>query len=59
MVLLVFEDGGMPVVIISLIVIFVPIIVYAIQKKRGKIRNIVTLGADEVKFDEKFPVIKN
>lgn len=55
MVLLVFEEGGMPVVIISLIVIFVPIIIYVIQKKRGKIRAIVTLGADEVSFDEKYP----
>ncbi len=59
MILLVFEDGGMPVFIISMIVIFVPIIVYAIQKKRGKIRNVITLGMDEVKFDEKFPVTKN
>ncbi len=58
MVLLVFEDGGMPVVIISLIAIFLPIIIYGMQKKRGKIRSVVTLGADEVTFDEKYPVKK-
>jgi AAT family amino acid transporter len=57
MILLVFEDGGMPVFIISLIAIFLPVIVYATQKKRGKIRTVVTLGADEVTFDEKYPVM--
>lgn len=57
MILLVFEDGGMPVFIISLIAIFLPVIVYASQKKRGKIRTVVTLGADEVTFDEKYPVM--
>ncbi|MBR0597602.1 amino acid permease [Sinanaerobacter chloroacetimidivorans] len=56
MILLVFEDGGMPVFIISLIAIFLPITVYALQKKRGKIRTVVTLGSDEVTFDEKFPI---
>jgi len=55
MVLLVFEDGGMPVVVISLIAIFLPIIIYAYQKKQGKIRSVVTLGADEVTFDQKYP----
>ena len=55
MVLLVFEDGGRPVVIISLIAIFVPIIVFVIQKKRGNIRLVAHLGADEVKFDDKYP----
>jgi AAT family amino acid transporter len=55
MILLVFEDGGMPVVIISLIAIFVPILIYVIQKKNGKIRQNITLGEDEVLFDEKFP----
>lgn len=59
MILLVFEDGGMPVFVISVIVIFVPILIYAIQKKRGKIRTVVTLGADEVSFDEKFPPLNN
>ncbi len=58
MILLVFEDGGMPVVVISLIAIFLPIIIYGTQKKRGKIRTVVTLGADEVTFDEKYPVKK-
>lgn len=54
--LLAFQNGGMPVLIISLIAIFVPIIIYVIQKKRGKIRTVVTLGADEVTFDEKYPI---
>lgn len=58
MILLVFEDGGMPVFIISLIAIFLPIIIYGVQKKRGKIRTVVTLGSDEVTFDEKYPVRK-
>jgi len=56
MILLVFEDGGMPVVIISLIAIFVPVIAYSIQKKRGKIRLVAHLGEDEITFDEKYPV---
>lgn len=56
MILLVFEDGGLPVFIISVIVTVVPILIYVMQKKRGKIRQVVTLGIDEVKFDEKFPV---
>ncbi len=56
MVLLAFQDGGMPVLVISLIAIFVPIIIYVIQKKRGKIRTVVMLGADEVTFDEKYPI---
>jgi AAT family amino acid transporter len=58
MALLALQDGGMPVLVISLIAIFVPIIVYVIQKRRGKIRTIVILGADEVTFDEKYPVKK-
>ena len=58
MILLVFEDGGMPVFIISLIAIFVPILAYVTQKKRGKIRLVVTLGSDEVTFNEKYPVKK-
>lgn len=57
MILLAFEEGGMPVLVISLIVIFVPIFFYIMQKKRGKIRLMVTLGADEVTFDEKYPII--
>lgn len=31
--------------------------IYAFQKKRGKIRTVVTLGEDEVLFDEKFPAL--
>ena len=58
MILLVFEDGGLPVFVISLIAIFLPIIIYGVQKKRGKIRSVVTLGSDEVTFDEKYPVRK-
>lgn len=55
MILLVFEEGAMPIFIISVIVIFVPILFYSFQKKQGKIRSVVTLGADEVTFDEKYP----
>jgi AAT family amino acid transporter len=56
MILLVFEEGdGIPIFVLSMDVIIVPIVVYAIQKYRGKIRKIITLGADEVTFDEKFP----
>ena len=56
MVLLVFE--GMAVFMISVIIIVVPIVIYVIQKGRGKIRTSVTLGTDEVLFDEKFPIKK-
>jgi AAT family amino acid transporter len=56
MALLALQAGGMPVLVISLIAIFVPIIIYVIQKQRGKIRVTVALGADEVTFDEKYPV---
>jgi len=57
MIMLLFEDGGIPVFIISLIAIFLPIIIFVIQKKRGKIRTEVKLGADEVRFDEKYPAL--
>ncbi|MEI8216154.1 MAG: hypothetical protein WCF96_03550, partial [Eubacteriales bacterium] len=57
MILLAFEADGLPVLIISLIVIFFPIAAYLVQKSRGKIRTIVTLGADEVTFDEKYPML--
>jgi len=56
MILLLFEDGGMPVFVISVIVTFLPIIIYVIQKKRGKIRTNIKYGADEITFDEKYPV---
>jgi AAT family amino acid transporter len=56
MVLLIFEEGdGIPIFVLSMDIIIAPIAVYAIQKYRGKIRNVITLGADEVTFDEKFP----
>ena len=60
-----FTDGkvsimseGMQIFVISVIAIVVPIIIYVYQKKRGKIRLVPVLGADEVLFDEKFPVKK-
>lgn len=56
MILICFEDGGMDIFILSMILIIVPIVVYRIQKSRGKIRTNVVLGADEITFDEKFPV---
>lgn len=56
MVLLVFED--LTVFFISLFVVVLPIVVFVIQKKRGKIRATVSLGSDEVLFDEKFPIQK-
>jgi AAT family amino acid transporter len=56
MVLLVFEDGGLPVFVISVIATFVPIVIYVIQKKRGKIRTNIKYGSDEITFDEKYPV---
>lgn len=58
MILLVFEAGGLPVFVISVIATFVPIVIYVIQKKRGKIRTNIKYGADEITFDEKFPVRK-
>ncbi len=56
MILICFEEGGMDIFILSMIIIIVPIVVYLIQKKRGKIRTNIVLGADEITFDEKFPV---
>jgi len=53
MALLVFQD--LLVFIVALISIFIPIAIYVIQKRRGKIRTVAMLGADEVTFDEKFP----
>lgn len=55
MILLAFDDGGLPVVIISMIAIFVPVVIYAAHKKMGMVRKKIILGADEVLFDEKFP----
>jgi AAT family amino acid transporter len=57
MVLLIFEVGdGIPIFLLSMDIIIAPIAIFAIQKYRGKIRNQITIGADEVTFDEKFPV---
>lgn len=53
MILCVFEDVW--VFGISLVAIFLPIALYIMLKKAGKIRQNVVLGADEVLFDEKFP----
>jgi hypothetical protein len=55
MVLLVFEDGGLPVFVISIIATFLPMIIYAVQKKRGKIRTDIKYGSDEITFDQKYP----
>jgi AAT family amino acid transporter len=56
MVLLIFEEGdGIPIFVLSMDIIIVPIVAYVIQKYRGKIRSVVTLGSDEVTFDEKYP----
>ena len=57
MVLLIFEEGdGLPIFVLSMDIIIIPIALFAIQKYRGKIRTTVTLGSDEVTFNEKFPV---
>ena len=53
MIMLVFEDQL--VFWACVIIIAASIGIYALQKKRGKIRQVVTLGEDEVLFDEKFP----
>ena len=56
MVLLIFEEGdGIPIFVLSMDIIFVPIVVFQIQKYRGKIRTNITIGADEFTFDEKYP----
>jgi AAT family amino acid transporter len=56
MVLLVFEVGdGIPIFLLSMDIIIAPIVVFAIQKYRGKIRQTIVIGADEMTFDMKFP----
>jgi len=56
MILLIFEQGdGLPIFLLSMDIIIAPIVVYQIQKYRGKIRNKVVIGADEYTFDMKFP----
>lgn len=57
MLLLVFEEGGMPVFVISVVVTIVPMVIYVFQKKRGKIRTNIKYGSDEITFNEKYPVI--
>jgi AAT family amino acid transporter len=58
LVLLMADPSQIPILIISLLAIFIPVIIYTIQKKRGKIRTNIKLGADEVKFDEKYPALR-
>jgi amino acid permease len=56
MVLLVFEVGdGIPIFLLSMDIIIAPVVIFAIQKYRGKIRQTIVIGADEVTFDMKFP----
>jgi amino acid permease len=56
MVLLIFEEGdGIPIFVLSMDIIIVPIVIFEIQKYRGKIRRKLVIGSDEVTFDEKFP----
>ncbi|MDR2157541.1 MAG: amino acid permease [Clostridiales Family XIII bacterium] len=56
MALLIFEEGdGLPIFVMSMIIIIIPIVVFRIQKARGRIRTNIVIGADEVTFDEKFP----
>jgi AAT family amino acid transporter len=56
MILLIFEVGdGIPIFLLSMDVIIAPIAIFAIQKYRGKIRNAIVIGADEVTFDMKYP----
>jgi hypothetical protein len=38
-----------------MIIIIVPIVIFVVQKKRGKIRTNIVIGADEITFDQKFP----
>ena len=56
MILLIFEVGdGLPIFLLSMDIIIAPIVVYQIQKYRGKIRTKIVIGSDEYTFDEKFP----
>ena len=58
MILLIFEEGdGIPIFVLSMDIIIAPIVFFQIQKYRGKIRQKVVIGADEVTFDEKFPAL--
>jgi len=56
MILLIFSPGeGLPIFLLSMDIIIAPIVVYQIQKYRGKIRSNFVIGADEYTFDMKFP----
>jgi|GEM_PF-75132 len=56
MILLIFEVGdGLPIFVLSMDIIIAPIVVFQIQKYRGKLRNTLVIGPDEITFDEKFP----
>jgi AAT family amino acid transporter len=55
MIMLIFEEGGLDIFILSMIIIIVPIVIFVIQKKRGKIRTNIVIGVDEITFDQKFP----
>ncbi|MDR3364865.1 MAG: amino acid permease [Clostridiales Family XIII bacterium] len=56
MILLIFEVGdGIPIFVLSMDIILIPIVGFQIQKYRGRIRTTITIGTDEVTFDEKFP----
>ena len=58
MVLLIFEEGdGVPIFVLSLDIIIVPIVMFQLQKYRGKVRTKLTIGADESTFDMKFPAL--
>jgi hypothetical protein len=58
MVLLVFEVGdGIPIFLLSMDIIIAPVVIFAIQKYRGRIRQSIVIGADEVTFDMKFPAL--
>ena len=52
---LLFEEGSMPVFVIAVLCVFVPTVIYSVQKKRGKIRTVIQRGADEITFEQKFP----
>ncbi|MDR0817200.1 MAG: amino acid permease [Clostridiales Family XIII bacterium] len=57
MVLLIFEAGdGLPIFVLSMDIIIVPVVIFVIQKYRGNIRQTISIGDDEVMFDDKFPV---
>jgi AAT family amino acid transporter len=56
LVLLAFGEGQLPVFCLACSAVVVPMIVYAIAKKMGKIRD-TWIGSDEKTFEELYPVI--